>query len=287
MRTEPVMSSDRHAGRDIRRLRIAMGTWVAIEVSAASATAGQEAIEAAFAAVRRIENLMHPERAGSDIAALNTSPPCTAVRMDADTRAVLALSKRVNALTTGVFDPCLPTQEGRLQDVEIGADGTVVCHKSVALDLGGIAKGYAVDRAIETLVAAGCSAGLVNAGGDLRVFGPEPQTLFARSVVGVDGDVEFVPMELHETALAVTNARASNRPPEHRGYYVRDEGSVRNNGSVKDDDYALPTPGYAAVLEPEAAVADALTKCVLLCDGHTLAEALRALRASVLAPRGP
>ena len=42
---------------------------------------------------------------------------------------------------------------------------------STQIDCGGIAKGYAVDVAIATLVRAGCSAGLVNAGGDLRAFG--------------------------------------------------------------------------------------------------------------------
>jgi thiamine biosynthesis lipoprotein len=260
-------------GRDIRRLRIAMGTWVAFEVSATSAREGQAAIDAAFAAVHRIEELMHPERAGSDVTALNASPPSTSVRVHADTGAVLTLAKRINTLTGGVFDPCLPTRDGRLRDVEIGADGSVVCHKPVALDLGGIAKGYAVDRAVEALAAAGCSSGLVNAGGDLRVFGPEPQTLFVKSVVGLDGDVEFVPIELRETALAVSDVRAQRRPPEHRGYYVRNKG------------LALPTLGYAAVLAPTTAVADALTKCVLLSGKRTIAEALRALGADVLAPR--
>jgi thiamine biosynthesis lipoprotein len=252
-----------------------MGTWVAFEARAASALAGQKAIDAAFAAVRRIEELMHPERAGSDIAALNAAPPCTPVRMNADTCAVLTLAKRVNTLTAGVFDPCLPTRSGRLQDVEIAADGTVMCHKPVALDLGGIAKGYAVDRAVDTLLATGCSAGLVNAGGDLRVFGPEAHELFIKSVATNAGDSEFVPLELRETALAVSDVRAEYRPPEHRGYYVRNERPA-----------AQPTQGYAAILAPEAAIADALAKCVLLGDEGTTAEALQAFGATALVPRG-
>jgi len=275
---------------EIRRLRMAMGTWVAFEVSAASVLAGQEAIDAAFAAVRRVEELMHPERAGSDIAALNAAPPCTPVHVDADTCAVLSLAKHINTLTAGVFDPCLATRSGRLQDLEIGADGTVICHRPVALDLGGIAKGYAVDRAVATLLATGCSSGLVNAGGDLRVFGPEAHSLFIRSVAASDGDTEFVPLELRETALAVSDFHAEHRPPEHRGYYVRDDIHSRaaNTQTPRRSATSLP-PGrhLAAVLAPDAAVADALAKCVLLGDERTTTAALQAFGASALARHAP
>jgi len=47
----------------------------------------------------------------------------------------------------------------------------VIPHAPVHIDLGGIAKGYAVDRALMALRTAGCRGALVNAGGDLAVFG--------------------------------------------------------------------------------------------------------------------
>lgn len=74
-----------------------------------------------------------------------------------------ALSPRVHALSEGLFDPCPPALPGRIRDVELSA-GTVICRAPVAIDLGGIAKSYAVDRAIWALKTCGCSAGLVNAG---------------------------------------------------------------------------------------------------------------------------
>ena len=49
-----------------------------------------------------------------------------------------------------------------------------------AIDLGGIAKGFAVDRAVDTLKGGGVSCGLVNAGGDLVAFGPHPQPVHVR-----------------------------------------------------------------------------------------------------------
>ncbi len=51
---------------------------------------------------------------------------------------------------------------------------------SVKIDLGGIAKGFAVDRAVEALHRHRIAAGLVNAGGDLRVFGPRSHVIDVR-----------------------------------------------------------------------------------------------------------
>src|SRR6201999_2800003 len=118
----------------------------------------------------------------------------------------------------------------------------------VARDLGGFAKGYAVDRAILELQKGGCVAGLVNAGGDLRVFGPLPQSVVLRQSTGRNTQVG-----LSNMALAVSDADFQNRPPEHQGYYSR----VDNRG--------LRRPRYAAVMAGEAMIADALATCVLTC----------------------
>src|SRR5256885_2735254 len=61
-------------GCRLRRLRVALGTWVAIEASAPSEAAAAQAIEAAYAALAEVERRMHPEREGSDIARINSAP---------------------------------------------------------------------------------------------------------------------------------------------------------------------------------------------------------------------
>jgi FAD:protein FMN transferase len=53
-------------------------------------------------------------------------------------------------------------------------------HPGVRIDLDGIAKGFAVDRAIDILQQHGQARGLVNAGGDLAAFGPAPETVYVR-----------------------------------------------------------------------------------------------------------
>jgi FAD:protein FMN transferase len=247
-----------------KRLRIALGTWVAIEAMALRPEDEPPAIEAAYAAIGAVDAHMHPTRPGSDLAEINAAPLHTAVEVQPDTWHLLQLAQRLYALTGGVFDPCLPGHPGRLSDVEIGSEDeeepTVICHAPVHLDLGGIAKGHAIDRAVATLSAMGCRSGLVNAGGDLRVFGDRKETVLLRR--GAD----FYPMDLHNAALAVSDLDATERPQEHQGYYSRVS-------------LGRTAPRYAAVVAQEAAIADALTKCVLLCPSDTTARVLLELEA--------
>src|SRR6195256_5816801 len=169
----------------LRRLRVALGTWVAIEATAESEAVAAGAIEAAYAAVWEVERRMHPEREGSDIARINSAPVRARMPIHASTWEVLRLAQRLNELTWGVFDPCLPSSPGRLTDLELsrpspGSAPWVVRRAPLALDLGGIAKGYAIDRAVAALGGAGCNAGAVNAGGDLRLFGARRETILLR-----------------------------------------------------------------------------------------------------------
>jgi FAD:protein FMN transferase len=254
-----------------RRLRVALGTWVAIEAKAPDpsgepATAAlaieQAAIEAAYAAMCLVEQAMHPHRRGSDLARINAAPLHVPTEIQPDTWRVLQLARRLHEITDGVFDPCVPSQPGGLRDLEIGSEPRVVCHAPVEIDLGGIAKGYAIDKAVEKLIEHGCHAGLVNAGGDLRVFGEREETILLR-----EADSSFRQLTLRNSALAVSDVDATDRPGEHRGYYSRKGESASRR--------------YAAVIAKDAATADGLTKCVLLCPPDNAARALHELEATL------
>ena len=252
-----------------------MGTWVAIEASAESEAVAAGAIEAAYAEILEVERRMHPEREGSDIARINSAALRVRTPIHASTWEVLRLAQRLNELTGGVFDPCLPSSPGRLTDLELSGPlarsaAWVVRRAPLALDLGGIAKGYAIDRAIAALGAAGCNAGAVNAGGDLRLFGARRETILLRY-----RDHGYRPLALQNAALAVSDLDEPRRPPGHRGYYVR-------SGA------AAAMRRYAAVLAPDAMIADALTKCVLLCSDERASRAVAELggRYVTQGPRG-
>jgi FAD:protein FMN transferase len=253
-----------------KRLRIALGTWVAIEARGAAgpddpvADETAQAIDAAYAAISAVEARMHPTRPGSDLARINAAPLDTPIEVQPDTWQLLKLAQRLHRLTDGIFDPCLPTHPGRLQDLEISSkEPLLICHAPVQLDLGGIAKGHAIDQAIEKLSSLGCTSGLVNAGGDLRVFGDRQETILLRRGAGTRA--YFRPIDLANAALAVSDLDAVEWPAEHQGYYSR----VGPTTSLR----------YAAVVANDAVTADALTKCVLLCPIDTTVRVLHELEA--------
>jgi thiamine biosynthesis lipoprotein len=233
-----------------------MGTSVVIEAQAASPERAQAGIECAFAAVAEVALHLHPQHPGSDLRRINGAALGRPVRIGNGTREVLRFAQALYARSAGIFDPCLPLRPGRLADLEITA-AAAICHAPLALDCGGIAKGFAVDCAVAALQAAGCPAGVVNAGGDVRVFGTARETILLRRP-----NARYQAVELTEAALGVSDRDASHAPSGHRGYYVR--------GGT-----AAGTRRYAAVRARTAMSADALTKCVLLCPS-ALAQALLA-----------
>ena len=228
---------------------------------------------------------------GSHLARINCAPLHHPVEVHPSLGKLLTLARRINTLTDGVFDPCLPTQPGRLSDIEVSDTETlVICHAPVALDFGGFAKGYAVDCAIEALMAAGCTAGLVNAGGDMRVFGSREEPVFVRGSAG-----ELIDIELADAALAVSDVSAQQRPGEHQGYYERGRDTAaqaNQNAAIRapTTSFGATSPHvvagpdtvagpYAAVIASTAMVADALTKCVLLCESRVTERVLREFHA--------
>jgi thiamine biosynthesis lipoprotein len=123
----------------------------------------------------------------------------------------------------------------------------------VRIDLGGIAKGFAVDRALDALRAHGASQGLVNAGGDLAAFGREPETVHLRDPR--DPSRLLCRVALRDGALASTAGRFDpSVSAEVGGLAVIDPRRWR------------PVDGIAGatVRASSCLVADALTKVVVV-----------------------
>ncbi len=250
----------------VSRLRVALGTFVAIEAFAGHDDIARRGIDDAFAAVSTVQRLMHPTR-GSDLSALAESAPGTTLTLHPWTWDVLALCARLNRATKGLFDPCLSTAPGRFSDLRLLSQHRIATRAAVHIDLGGIAKGYAVDRALDALRSAGCAGGLVNAGGDLAVFGPNDYRIVCSRSSGDTAFGESI-VWLRDGALATSDAATSPaRPREHRGYYHGLDRTRR-------------VSGRATVLAASAALADGLTKCLLCGTPASNARLLRAVGAS-------
>ncbi|HUK21556.1 MAG TPA: FAD:protein FMN transferase [Gemmatimonadales bacterium] len=167
-------------------MRPILGTFVAIRATGPRALL-EHSIKSAFTAVERVHRLMSFHDAASDVARINAAPAGSVVTVDRETYAVLRAAHALGAASRGVFDiasaPVL-VESGFLPDcgtttprpatycdLELLPRAQVRWRAKGWIDLGGIAKGYAVDRAVAELRAHGVASGVVNAGGDLRCFG--------------------------------------------------------------------------------------------------------------------
>lgn len=159
------------------------------------------AVDKAFEEVRRIDMLMSNYRENSDVSKINKLKAGEGIKISEETYEVLRRSQEISALSKGAFDiTVLPLMElwGFYSNSSIDNGPTpdelakVLKHigrkkitlrpnnyvtknvDGVKIDLGGIAKGYAVDRAIGRLKSCGIKSALVEAGGDLYCLGMKP-----------------------------------------------------------------------------------------------------------------
>ncbi|HTP28222.1 MAG TPA: FAD:protein FMN transferase [Anaeromyxobacteraceae bacterium] len=165
--------------RSIRRARPALGTIVelGVRIPEHSAETANGGLDRAWRALAHVEAALSAYDPCSDVGRFNSAPAGTSVKVGAHAAAVLRASADLARDSSGLFDVTQGSgpRAWAIRETPAG----VRVHKgssTVRLDLGGIAKGYAVDRAFEVLAATlqvgeGEAACWVNAGGDLRVGG--------------------------------------------------------------------------------------------------------------------
>jgi FAD:protein FMN transferase len=216
--------------RVVRRSVPVMGTIAEIAVVGRDERRAQRAIDAALAELRAVDRAMSRFSATSDIGRANARAHRDAVAIGAGTAFVVAEALRW-AGVGGAFDPAIgravelwdvmsrssPPEltavrrlagRGLYRGVDLDVRGSRVAfdNADIALDLGGIAKGYAVDRAVAALREWGITDGLVNAGGDLYALGEAidgaPWTVGLRSPFEPDRIVTTIP--LRDRAVATS-----------------------------------------------------------------------------------
>lgn len=222
------------------------------------------AIGEAFARIERVHALMSFHEPGSDLSRLHRSPLATWITLDPMTIDVLGEAIRLSACSDGVFDITIgarlvqdgllpPPQGARTpdpaaswRDIELSPT-QVRLHRSAWMDLGGIAKGYAVDRAVHALQERGVIRACVNAGGDLRFIGEGPHQVMIETER--DGAAGIPALEVGAVAVATSTARS------RRGEAVPHQ-DARARRPVDGDRLATVVAGHCVH-------ADALTKLVL------------------------
>jgi len=178
-----------------------MGTGCLIRagVERANADTARQTLAAAEQELRRVEALASKHLADSELSRLNRAPAGRLVPLSDEMLALLRLARELTARTDGAFDPTVgpvialweeaqrkdrpPTEEEIKQArAASGWDAWALLDRGAQkrraeakLDLGGIAKGYGIDRALQALADRGCAGGLVDVGGDIRCFGLSPR----------------------------------------------------------------------------------------------------------------
>lgn len=185
----------RSASNRVRRARPSLGTFVEITARGDDEAKLHDAIDRAFNAITRVDRQMSFHHSDSDVSRINREAFQRKVTVDPWTWRVLRAAQKLSHETNGIFDITvarklmqwnyLPQRyqnlsEGNWRDIVLEKNHTVRFRQRVIVDLGGIAKGFAVDRAVEALKCAGVASGVVNAGGDLRVFGAKMELVHLR-----------------------------------------------------------------------------------------------------------
>jgi FAD:protein FMN transferase len=153
---------------EVRRARPLLGTFVDI----ACAGSGED-VDRAFAAIEKVHRLMNFHDPASDISRINRDGLHRKVIVHSWTWRVLKTAQDLSCQSEGVFDITIASKAegGSWRDIVLEENRKVSLRRPVLVDLGGIAKGFAVDCAVHALKQGGVTSGIVNAGGDIRVFG--------------------------------------------------------------------------------------------------------------------
>ena len=226
----------------------------------------QAAIDAAFAAMQRVHELLSYHAADSELSKLNREAANRALRVDPHTYRVLQAALRMATMSEGAFDPCVaphleawgylpsagaPPLSTDWRDIEL-TDGRVRFARPLRIDLGGIAKGYAVDAAVTVLQSAGLDGFIVNAGGDLRVMGRHPECVQLRHP---DDPSRIAHSLLLQNAALATSA----------AYYSRALAGGKEVSALVDPRTGEPhlSPRSVSVRAGDCMTADALTKVIM------------------------
>lgn len=258
----------------VHRPRAVMGTTcsMAAVVLERDRPQAEEALGKAEGVLRAMEARMSRWLADSEISRLNAAEAGRRVPLSPDTLEVLRAAREATARTGGAFDAtCGPLvelwrragdegvlpQTSKVQQAraashwglfELDPGGAVKRAADARLDLGGIAKGYAVDRAVEVLCEAGLDGGLVDVGGDLRCFGrPSAGKRWPVDVQNPFGPGRLATLEIPASAVATSGNYAR---------YVEIGG--RRYSHIIDPRSGRPAQAAAGVtvIAPEAMTAD-------------------------------
>jgi thiamine biosynthesis lipoprotein len=264
----------------IKREEAIMGTAISVELWCDDRRAGEAAADAVMAEMHRIDRAMSPYRPDSELSRINREAASSAVPLSAEMTRLLVRAKAFSELSEGAFDITYAAV-GRLFDyrkrirpmeseleqarcavgyrnllVDEAAQTVRFGRVGMCIDLGGFAKGHAVDQATEILRQRGIAHANVTAGGDSRVMGDRrgrPWSIGVRDPRRPGEVVALLPLE--DTSISTSG--------DYERYF--DEAGVRFHHLI------VPSTGHSpcsirsvTILAEDGLTTEALSKSVFV-----------------------
>jgi len=268
----------------VERSRVSMGSELNLTAWTADEAKATAAFEAVFAEFDRLDALMSVWREGSDIVRLNAAAGEKPVPVSRETREVLHAARQISDWTGGKFDVTFGALSGLWkfdQDLDgripsradVEAKLPLIDYEQLVVDdragtaflkkkgmrahLGGIGKGYAVDRGVAILRARGLKDFMIQSGGDMYVagsHGSRPWRVGIRDPRG-PADHSFAALDLTDAAMSTSG--------DYERFFIKDGKRYHH---IIDPDLGEPARGSRSVtiVATRSTLADGLSTGVFL-----------------------
>lgn len=255
-----------------RQCRPALGTLVEVSIHESDlpdyVRAQHALFDVAFSAINQVEREMSFHSPKSALSRLNRGAVGESIELPSWTYEVLDMASQLHRETDGMFDCGVgarlvhagllprdglsetPTTSSTIADLRFEGGNRVTVLQPTCIDLGGIAKGFAVDKAIEALATAGVKNCVVNAGGDIRTAGAFAEDIFIRHPAAPG---------LAVLLGQLTDGAVATSAPY---YSLKRQGKEASCGLFDPLGASLTAALSYTVLAPTCVMADALTKAV-------------------------
>ncbi|MFZ5546593.1 MAG: FAD:protein FMN transferase [Pseudomonadota bacterium] len=282
-----------------------MGTAIRVELWSGDPARGEAAIDAVMREMHRIDHAMSPHKPESELSRINREAAAAPVALSAEMAALLTRAIEFSRLSGGAFDITYASA-GHLYDYRAGvrpsdeqlsrarqaigyehllldfaARTLRFAREGVRIDLGGFAKGHAVDNATAILRSLGIEHAFVSAGGDSRVIGDRrgrPWTIGIRDPRRAGEVVAVLPLE--DVAISTSG--------DYERYF--EEGGVRHHHLIDPKTGSSPrSVRSVTILAPDGLTSEALSKSVFVLgveQGMRLVESLAGVDAVVVDANG-